>query len=1117
MLRFLGYNKDEARSPTAGANGLSDSTPLAEGTDPFGDIELPFASAAHYANTGNEDRSFAADDSIVSNSTTATSVNNISMMGHDPDSQNELMSELMSSQIILEASSYRTLSFEELEEMKRESKVLKIRLKGLQKRIALVSRMRDAATRLSATPSTSARQADEDDELDQDMHKRKLDELSDMLDAVRERQAEIAQRQLEHMVAVLALIIRKRDAQDQANKFLPADASFNLNASLSSLDTSLAKTHRSASARFDGPHFFAGHRDASPGGVPSRDLLTTPQMGSPNTFSTYGLSPARPAEISNGGPSRVEQQVRIEELELELQQARSQLTQQQQKLDIVQAEHRTIQSTAEQTRAELVQARAESSQMKAEQLPQPTFDDDRQKIASTLQQVFSRHQQGRGTLALSLGEIPPPPAGANTDQLTRYISESLDTHFTTTHGHLEKVENDLALAQASSDGTLASLRNELAKATSDRDARSRELADMQQTHNQQGQRALDLEAQLRSAYADKGTAVSTVEKQHEATKTSLASLTKERDSLTTKLQESETKLADALAREERAIKALSEVWKALPASEARLKVAESDDLKTFRGVFEGRRAIGALFNDLTSGNKFSVDSFVERVNNLLADDKKLVERLLKHEASQGELKVNADRAQKSLGEASASVEAQKAQIRDLEERLEGTSAKEVGMLEKLNDLQADHEKMRQDKRRLEANAAAMATVAQDKAQLEQELKTLRAQPDQTDTVKRLERELAEANDDIANLQDEVDDLKNNEQKNRVQLLNELSSLQNEAQTLRSQLRQLKRAKPQAAWYPPPTKESYRDLLVFEERLKQNHERLKAQKRRYEAFLLGMVSAISVLCYKVVIDPSPYAALHYLFVGALLIGCTTLVLFFATGMYGEKIGYARKFVPQANRALRSFNIYLNTRIASPYSRWSLWRRSPAIQSSVTSPTTASHPGGSPKRGPVSPPRPRSPSSRTPIAPIPLSENPRGELIFSNKVSPAFREGYERYRGEWERRRQSTARPSWIQRFLPHPVSLSRGNTPPPNAEASKARATPVADRGRTFSRSSTPSQSRQSSPGRISPRSRRTSPGLSSSKGSIRSSPESSRPVTPVQEGAELSSDGESNFKGRPMW
>jgi hypothetical protein len=37
--------------------------------------------------------------------------------------------------------------------------------------------------------------------------------------------------------------------------------------------------------------------------------------------------------------------------------------------------------------------------------------------------------------------------------------------------------------------------------------------------------------------------------------------------------------------------------------------------------------------------------------------------------------------------------------------------------------------------------------------------------------------------------------------------------------------------------PPPTKETFRDILIFEERLKQNAEILGKQRRRYEGKLL----------------------------------------------------------------------------------------------------------------------------------------------------------------------------------------------------------------------------------------------------------------------------------------
>lgn len=175
----------------------------------------------------------------------------------------------------------------------------------------------------------------------------------------------------------------------------------------------------------------------------------------------------------------------------------------------------------------------------------------------------------------------------------------------------------------------------------------------------------------------------------------------------------------------------------------------------------------------------------------------------------------------------------------------------------------------------------------------------------------------------------------------------------------------------------------------------------------------------------------------------------------------------RFVPQANRALRPLNIYLNTRTRSRLSYLNIFRLTTSTPSPVTQTSTnprssshtranqagSSHNGvptftnaplrrtssssshssqssiGSlrsagairsqpPSRSPSPPASPvtRAPSSPTPanhiargvpIPPIPPAQNPRGEIIFSSRVSGQFREGYERYRSEWERRRSEAA--------------------------------------------------------------------------------------------------------------
>lgn len=101
--------------------------------------------------------------------------------------------------------------------------------------------------------------------------------------------------------------------------------------------------------------------------------------------------------------------------------------------------------------------------------------------------------------------------------------------------------------------------------------------------------------------------------------------------------------------------------------------------------------------------------------------------------------------------------------------------------------------------------------------------------------------------------------------------------------------------------PAASRESYKDLLIFEERLKQNAERLQAQRRKYELFLAGLLALVLWLAYRVLLEPSPYALVHYAQLASFLVSLLTSALFFATGIYSEKIAYAHKSVcPQRHR-------------------------------------------------------------------------------------------------------------------------------------------------------------------------------------------------------------------------
>lgn len=111
--------------------------------------------------------------------------------------------------------------------------------------------------------------------------------------------------------------------------------------------------------------------------------------------------------------------------------------------------------------------------------------------------------------------------------------------------------------------------------------------------------------------------------------------------------------------------------------------------------------------------------------------------------------------------------------------------------------------------------------------------------------------------------------------------------------------------------PRQNQATYRDLVIFEERLKGNMTRLLKRKRKYEALLVGLFIFLGYFFYAVFIDPSKIFTNHLINTIALLTIAGGLVFFYRSGMYSEKILYAQKFVPHCNNALRAFNLQFDS--------------------------------------------------------------------------------------------------------------------------------------------------------------------------------------------------------------
>ncbi|RIA93633.1 Spo7-like protein, partial [Glomus cerebriforme] len=110
--------------------------------------------------------------------------------------------------------------------------------------------------------------------------------------------------------------------------------------------------------------------------------------------------------------------------------------------------------------------------------------------------------------------------------------------------------------------------------------------------------------------------------------------------------------------------------------------------------------------------------------------------------------------------------------------------------------------------------------------------------------------------------------------------------------------------------PPNNHQRYKDLLIFEERLKQNLHQLQRRSYKYEAFLGLNCLLLPILTYAVCVHESKNPTFQFFSKLFLFIAIITLVMFFMKNIYAEKVRVATRFVPQCNRVLRQFNMHFN---------------------------------------------------------------------------------------------------------------------------------------------------------------------------------------------------------------
>ncbi|KAG2135707.1 Up-regulated during septation-domain-containing protein [Suillus bovinus] len=666
--------------------------------------------------------------------------------------RDDLLMSLLTSEAVVESRECEILSGEEVEELKKEQQILKIRVTAAQRKLKLETKIRDAALSLSKVNTAHKRVSKAtDDQLD--AAERRVNTAQMELWRVSERANEVERKLLEHRAGVLGFSVSKME-----RKMMPSgDASGMNTPSRSSVSSPVATTSPPPRARFDGAHLFAGHADAA-------------NTQSPTIPSRTRNKPEMARELSH---LRLEKEQVETTMGMELQ-------------------------TAEETVAALEQEfpRLEELNAKCQELleERAQWEKDKTQLAAREKEV---ERAGEATeMERALSDVQ-----AQCDAELQKKDEEIAALKAEWEDAKEEWEAEKALhgIQTSPDtslqGLLASVASHLETLSaalqghSDRHAR---FGDELRVHMEENETLLkDLDA----VRLERDNAQLEVQ--------SLESRVKELSDASSTPSEPPVEYTGEAAD---IIAILQPIWNILPAPELRAaklsskrhlrnpsmisnpgrssplpspsKSTLSDtDVRALKTLYDVRPQLPPTPTSATSPSPqkqsrgtFSVEAFVSRVQALIIDDRALIERLIRFAQAHDLLKKNAERAQKLAQESNTALETYQRQVSTLERQNTSLVSKQNALYVKLQDA---IERAVCEAREMEMHAADQA-------------ETSASAPEKV--RKQLEGQLTECTEALRQATEEINDMRMSEQTQRIALLDELNSVQTENGNLRAQLR-----------------------------------------------------------------------------------------------------------------------------------------------------------------------------------------------------------------------------------------------------------------------------------------------------------------------------------------
>ncbi|KAJ7228216.1 Up-regulated during septation-domain-containing protein [Mycena pura] len=702
------------------------------------------------------------------------------------NTRDELLISLLASEAVVDSHDFEILSSEEVEDLKKEQQVLLFRQGAMTKKLNLETKIRDAAVSLSRVNAAHKKVSAQSEEQLEAATKRVETAERELL-RVADRANEVTKRLLEHRAGVLSYSVRsmERKMAPEGN----TDSGYNTPSGTQRSPTgSSMSASVSQAQRFDGAHFVAGHAESVvPSGKPAPVAVLELEEKLTRATEALAASSAKQAELARElAAARAEKDAAeaagAEEL-ARTQETIAALERELPRLEGMDAEAQALAREKDEwaeEREALKRDIATAEEQRLEDLARLQAETDRLRDEDAVAFKRAQDELEDGAAALqALVNTYGIPMFARDPSIPALVS-SLGSHM---QGLVTKAET-MTEAQAEWEVLRRKLEEDVRTGFDKREALSREVEDARREREEARKEVRAIELRVKT----------------DVRAPSLSPMPSPRD----------------FSSDKQLLAILQPVWAILPSPEARAAKFGNQRFRTGSGSGSPTspnpngtptslsdldvRSLKTLYDPRTpsspnlNGGTFTLEAFVQRVQALLADDRALIERLVRFAQAHDLLKKNAERAQKLAADGNAALETYQKQVHTLEERNMDLATRVSTLQDEVATLQSNVELARAEKRNIEAAAAEQATTCAQLTEANNALsaKTLALAAEAASAPEALRKQLEETRAALAAAQEEVEAMRAAEQGQSMALLEELNTLQEENGRLRDQVRAIKK-------------------------------------------------------------------------------------------------------------------------------------------------------------------------------------------------------------------------------------------------------------------------------------------------------------------------------------